>query len=165
MNFLGNYKDWIRQDIVDYLINNEGTRRPNVGKNPNVQEFITAKNVGYDLSTTWWHIYEPETVPFTIDLPIETNRKSMWWFIKLLPGGMMPMHRDPHVNFDDVNAPDRYWMPLQNYEPGHVFIYKDTMIKDYNVGDLWKYDNENEVHGACNISYKPRLTFLFTLYD
>lgn len=165
MIFLGNHKDWIDPKLVDYLLNNDGVKRPNIGKNPDVEEFRKAVEVGYDLSKTWWHIYEQDTIPFDIKPPIETDRDIIWWFIKLLPGGMMPMHRDPHVTFSDVSNPKRYWMPLQDYEPGHIFVYKDKMLDGYKTGDLWLYENENELHGACNISYVPRLTFLFTLYD
>lgn len=165
MYFIGNYKNWIDQSVVDYLLNNDGILRPNIGDNPDVEEFKNAEKAGYDLSKTWWHIYEPHILPFKINLPIQTEKSVIWWFIKLLPSGMMPMHRDPHVSFKNVKNPKRYWMPLQDYEPGHVFVYKNQFITDYNAGDLWNYGDSDELHGACNISYIPRLTFLFTIYD
>lgn len=165
MKFIGNYKDWIRPELVDYLLTTDGTLRPNVGPNPDVQEFKDAEQVGYDLTKTWWHIYEPNIVPFDIVPPISTDKNIIWWFIKLLPGGMMPMHRDPHVS-DEANLNvTRYWMPLKDYELGHIFIYDKQIIIDYKAGDLWAYTDANEIHGCCNIGYTDRLTFQFSTYD
>lgn len=165
MKFIGNYKNWIQPEIVDYLLANEGTRRPNIGPNPDVQEFKDAERVGYDLTRTWWHIYEPHTVPFDVVPPIQTSMKVLWWFIKLLPGGMMPMHRDPHVTDEENLNVTRYWMPLKDYEPGHIFIYDKQIISDYRAGDLWAYTDANEIHGCCNIGYTNRLTFQFSTYN
>jgi hypothetical protein len=166
MNFLGNYKDWIKPELIEYLLSNDGVRRPDAGENPDCEEFKLAPSVGYDLSKTWWHFYNEKSFPFEIQLPFETDQKFTWWFIKMMPGHYMPMHRDPHVTKDsDKSNCSRYWMPLQDYSPGHVFIYDDEMITRYTAGDLWKYTDANAIHGACNIGYLPRLTFLFTTYD
>ena len=166
MKFIGNFKDWIDPKVVEYLLANDGVARPNTpGKNPNIQEFIDAENVGYDLSKPWWYHYEKSIFPFDIKIPIETDKTVMWWFIKMKPGGMMPMHRDPHVTFDYVGNPKRYWLAMDDYVPGHVFVYNNIMLSDYKAGDLWMYTDPNELHGACNMSYKTRLSFLFTIYD
>jgi hypothetical protein len=76
-----------------------------------------------------------------------------------MPGQFMPMHVDPHVFDQQCN---RYWMPLQDYVPGHVFVYKDDMIKDYTVGDVYQFTDAAEIHGAANISHSPRLMLLVT---
>jgi hypothetical protein len=165
MKFVGNYKHWITKEVVDFLLNNDGTPRPNGGENPDCEEFKLAPQVGYDMTKTWWYFYNQKNMPFDLVPPIETDKSVIWWFIKMLPGNYMPMHRDPHVEHNDIGNPKRYWMALQDYEPGHVFIYKDTMLTNYKAGDLWEYEDANELHGACNISYIPRLTFLFTIYD
>lgn len=166
MKYLDNYRTWIKQEYIDFLLSNNGTPRPNGGKNPDCEEFRIAPTVGYDMSATWWYFYDPSDFPFELTPPFEGNRKWIWWFIKMLPGNYMPMHRDPHVYADDrIKDCKRYWMPLQDYQDGHVFIYDNKMITDYHAGDLYAYDDANAIHGACNIGYTPRLTFLFTTFD
>jgi len=166
MKYIGNFKDWIKQEWVDYLLVHDGTLRPKTAsENPDTEEFRIATSVGYDLTQTWWHHYCNTSCPLLISPPIPTDKEYMWWFIKLLPGGMMPVHRDPHVTEDGKYNVTRYWMPLQDYVPGHVFVYNNIFMTDYKAGDLWAYSDANEIHGACNISYVPRLTFQFTTYD
>ena len=59
MQFIGNYKDWVKDEYIDYMMSNDGTPRPSTkGSNPNSEEFRKAKERGYDLSSTYWDIYE-----------------------------------------------------------------------------------------------------------
>lgn len=166
MKFIGNFAEWIKPEWIEYLLTNDGSKRPSGGENPDSEEFRIATSVGYDMTKTYWHHYTGIKFPFDVTPPIPTNKEIMWWFIKMTPGQFMPMHRDPHVTADDdKHNCTRYWMPLQDYEPGHVFIYNKDFMVDYKAGDLWTYDTANEIHGAANIGYKPRLTFQFTTYD
>jgi hypothetical protein len=166
MKYIGNFSNWIKTEWVEYLLNNNGTMRPNTaGENPDSEEFRIATSVGYDLSKTWWQHYCKTSCPLQITPPIDTDKEYMWWFIKMIPGNYMPMHRDPHVTEKGKENCTRYWMPLQDYQQGHIFIYNNTFIKDYKAGDLWCYTDANEIHGACNIGYTTRLTFQFTTYD
>lgn len=166
MKYVGNFKDWIDPMWVEYLLTHDGTLRPGGGENPDSKEFQIATSVGYDLTKIWWQHYCETSCPLVLTPPIDTGKSYMWWFIKMLPGNYMPMHRDPHVITDtDKTNCTRYWMPLQDYKPGHIFIYKDNFMKDYKAGDLWMYTDANELHGACNIGYSTRLTFQFTTYD
>lgn len=166
MKYIGNFKSWINKDWLEYLLHTDGVARPNtLNENPDSEEFRIAPSVGYDLSKTWWYHYSEKSCPLIVEPPINVKNEYMWWFIKLLPGGMMPMHRDPHVTESDVTNVTRYWMPLQDYVPGHVFVYNNVFMSDYRAGDLWTYEDPNEIHGACNISYTPRLTFQFSTYD
>lgn len=166
MKYIGNFRSWIKEEWITYLLNNDGIARPSTTKeNPNSEEFRLGPSVGYDLTKTWWYHYSNSSCSLNITPPVEVENHYMWWFIKLLPGGMMPMHRDPHVTEDEKYNLIRYWMPLQDYVPGHVFVYNNIFMTDYKAGDLWTYTDANEIHGACNISYVPRLTFQFTTYD
>jgi len=166
MEFIGNYKNWIKQEWVDYLLTHDGTPRPSTAsENPDTSEFRLATQVGYDLTQTWWYHYCDTSCPLIITPPFPTNKQYMWWFIKLKPGGMMPVHRDPHVSESDKVNVTRYWMPLQDYTPGHMFVYNNIFMTDYKAGDLWAYTDANEIHGCANISYTPRLTFQITTYD
>lgn len=164
MKYIGNYSNWIRPEWVDYLLTHNGTPRPSTAsENPDTEEFRIATQVGYDLSQTWWYHYSEKSCPLELIPPIPVDNDYMWWFIKLLPGGMMPVHRDPHV-LEKHNV-TRYWMPLQDYTPGHMFVYNNLFMTDYKAGDLWCYTDANEIHGCANIGYTPRLTFQFSTYD
>lgn len=165
MKFIGNFKNWIDPEVINFILKNDGTKRPGGGRNPDSEEFKIAASSGYDLSETWWYIYEPDTLPFDIIPPIEKDKKIIWWFIKLLPGGKMPMHRDPHTYDSEISNVVRYWMPLQDYEPGHIFIYDKTFMHSYKAGDLYMYTDSDEIHGCCNIGYSTRLTFQFSTYE
>ena len=165
MRYVGNYAKWISPDIIAYLIDNDGTKRPGGGENPESPEFTMAAEVGYDLTKTYWHHYDEKSTSLQISPPIPTDKKVLWWFIKMIPGQFMPMHRDPHITETWFTNCTRYWMPLQDYSPGHVFIYNNVLMTDYKAGDLWQYTDANEIHGACNIGYSTRLTFQFTTYD
>lgn len=166
MKYIGNFYHWIKDEWINYLLNNDGVPRPNTfSENPDTEEFKIAPEVGYDLSKTWWYHYSEKSCPLKITPPINISNEYMWWFIKILPGGMMPMHKDPHVTESDVKNVRRFWMPLQDYVPGHVFVYNNIFMTDYKAGDLWSYIDANEIHGACNIGYTPRLTFQFSTYD
>jgi len=165
MKYIGNYADWINIEWVHYLLNNEGTPRPKTTKaNPDSPEFRKATSAGYDLTQTYWQHYDQDSCPLTFIPPFKTNGKLMWWFIKMLPGNFMPMHCDPHVTESGVIDCKRYWIPLQDYEHGHVFIYNKEFITDYKAGDVFMYDDANEIHGACNIGYTPRLVANFSTY-
>jgi hypothetical protein len=163
MKYIGNYADWIDSDWLPYILDTDGFPRPSGGNNPDVEEFRQAEKAGYSLDTTMWYIYEPHDFPFTVSSPIDTDKRFAFWFIKMKPGQFMPMHRDPVSSFK--NNVERYWFPLQDYEQGHVFIYEDSLFTDYKAGDLFKYDNPNAIHGACNIGWSPRVIGCFSFFD
>ena len=162
MQYLGNYADWIKPEWIDYLIANEGWLRPGDGPVSDEEEYRKAAKAGWNTKGGYWHYYNPRCCPLDIPCPIETTGVYEWWFVKFLPGDMMPMHKDV---FAFPGQTKRYWMPLQDYQPGHIFIYEDQLITDYRAGDLWTYDDINALHGACNIGYAPRITFQFTTYE
>ena len=97
MKYIGNFENWIKPEWIEYMLANNGTPRPSGGRNPESEEFKQATAAGYDLSQTYWYIYEPDTFPFEVTPPVEIEGKFLWWFIKMLPGNIMPMHQDPHA--------------------------------------------------------------------
>jgi hypothetical protein len=143
----------------------DGTARPGGGPNPDSEEFRKAKEHGYDLTQTYWYIYEPATLPFNITLPFDDRTDFLWWGIKMKPGNFMPVHRDPHTMDPVYHHCKRYWMALQDWEPGHIFMYDREVLVDYKKGDVFAYPDAQEIHCACNIGNTTRLTFHFTTYD
>lgn len=165
MIFIDNYADWVKEEYMTYMLNNNGTARPGGGRNPDSEEFKKAKQNGYDLSATYWYIYERDTFPFTIKLPWSDRSDFIWWGIKMNPGNFMPVHRDPHTYDKKYTKVSRYWMAMQDWEHGHIFMYDRQVLTDYKKGDVFLYPNAQELHCACNIGNTARLTFHFSIYE
>jgi hypothetical protein len=81
----------------------------------------------------------------------------------MLPGNFMPMHMDPHT-VQQQNA-DRFWIPLQDWQPGHIFMYEDYVTTNYKKGDIFQYANSAALHGAANIGSTPRVVLQITLHE
>lgn len=161
MHYVGNYIDIIPNGLIDYLLSNKGQPRPNNIPKHSLEEYKTYEhgvNAGYDLTATYWHIFESQDIPMQITPPWCTG-KVHWWITKMMPGDIMPMHEDPPTLKNNCK---RYWMPLQDYEAGHVFIIKDELITNYRAGDVFVYDVAQDNHGAANIGYTPRFVLQVT---
>lgn len=164
MKYIGNYIQDIPSKLINYLLNNDGQPRPNNLSKEAINAYDTyakGQDVGYDLSATYWHIFESQDIPMEI-IPTWTIGKVHWWITKMMPGDMMPMHEDPPTLKHDCN---RYWMPLQDYETGHVFIINDKLITDYKAGDVFAYNVAQDNHGAANIGFTPRLVLQVTEFN
>jgi hypothetical protein len=164
MKYVGNFVDWIKQEYIDYMLANDGTPRPAGGRNPDSEEFKKAKEHGYDLGQVYWYIFESDTFPFDIQKPFNDGHEYLWWGIKMNPGNFMPIHRDPHTYDPSLYEVKRYWMSLQDWEPGHIFMYEDQVLVNYKKGDIYCYPDPQAIHCACNIGNTPRLTFHFSTY-
>jgi hypothetical protein len=81
----------------------------------------------------------------------------------LYPGEFQAMHIDPQLT--EVNNPVRYTMFLQDWEPGHIFVWDDQYIANYKAGDMYEWSDPMTVHGPANIGYNTRYTLQITMYD
>lgn len=162
MKFLGNCS-FINNDWITEVLSKPGQARPRDWPPANAvesAEYARYKEAGYDLNAVNWWVYEKSDVSFDITHPW-IKGEYHWWITKLLPGQFMPIHTDPHTH--DLFC-KRYWIPLQDYQPGHIFIYGDNMIKDYKKEDVYEYFNSQDMHGAANIGHTPRLVLQITEY-
>lgn len=166
MMYVGNFADWIKDEYLEYVLNNPGIPRPGGGHNPDSEEFRKAKEHGYDLSQVYWYHYtnDNDSFPLSLELPFDNDKDHMWWFIKMKPGNFMPIHRDPHTYDPEFYDVKRYWMALQDWEPGHIFMYEDQTLVNYKKGDIYCYPDPQAIHCACNIGNTTRLTFHFSTY-
>lgn len=161
MKFIGNYKDWIDNSWLSYMIENDGFPAP-CKKIPEHEFenkiFNKFHNAGYNLNAEWSSFFEKENIPFDIEMPVDNA--VLWWFIRQKPGQFNPLHIDQ----DEENTKNvkRYWMPLQDYEPGHLFFYDDEIMTNYKAGDLYMYPRSDMVHGSCNIGFNIRLALNIT---
>lgn len=164
MIYLGNYADWIQQEWIDHLMNTTGYPRPGNKQPENAFEEnqnSTANNIGYK-NSVYWYKFTPENFPFDVTPPIDV-KPNLWWFVKMQPGNLIPLHID-----QDVEAGKKttlYWMSLTDQEDGHIFLCKNKMLTGYKKGNLYKLEHANDIHGSCNIGYTTRLIFNFTTYE
>jgi hypothetical protein len=166
MNYIGNYKNWIQDEWVAELLSSTGVARPKEGKRPDSPEeeleYNKAREAGYKDDAVYFYMFDQNSVSFNVIPPFITE-KYHWWITKMLPGNFMPVHRDPHALYQKNSK--RYWIPLQDWQPGHIFMYEDRVITDYKAGDVWVYEEAGALHGAANIGYTPRLVLQISTYE
>lgn len=173
MKFIANYKDWITDDLMNHLRTHDGETRPvwqpeRWQGHPLLDEFRELCRVGYAHRNHDFQQFNnscADMQDFPIILPTLPEQRNMcfWWFIKLLPGQMQAMHIDPHLV--EVTNPVRYTMFLEDYHPGHVFLYDDFLATNYKAGDMFEWSDPMCVHGCVNISFKTRYTLQITMHD
>lgn len=173
MKLLGNYAHWIKQEWIDHILNNDGWGLPRdwgTDQKSRVEGMIRlcgmnacerALSAGYDFSQVKYHVYNKSTSPF--DLKFTDDEDDVEWrFVKLKPGDVMPMHLDSDIPNYTCR---KYWMPLQDSDIGHVFIWKDTAMLNWKKGDLFQFDDANEWHGATNIGFTPRIILNINVWN
>jgi hypothetical protein len=161
MIYINNYAEWIDAEWVYKVLTQPGYARPRDWK-PAYEheslEYTKAANAGYKLDDVHFWLYEESNLAVKI-VPPWIKGKYHWWITKMYPGQFTPMHSDPHTVGEKCV---RYWMPLLDSDPGHVFLYKDTAIVNYKAGDLYQYEHAQDVHGAANIGHTPRIVLQVT---
>jgi hypothetical protein len=166
MNYIGNFAEWIDSSWVNEVSANRGTARPSEGKRPDSLEeeleYAKARAAGYKDDDTFFYMFTKNNTSFDIVAPF-INGKYHWWITKMLPGNFMPVHVDPHAIFQKNSK--RYWMPWQDYEPGHLFLYEEQVITNYKKGDLYEYANSSAIHGASNIGHSPRIVLQISTFE
>jgi hypothetical protein len=167
MNCIGNYAHWIKDEWIDYLKNNTGSQLPKeyTDDNRNTDGALAPfTDTEWDPMCVCCIRYESNDFPFTVELPIShEGYKHEYWFIKFPCGMGQPIHQDYNKEGNSVDI-KRYWMPLQDYERGHIFIYKDILITGYKKGDLYLYDDPDAWHTAGNFGLHTRLSLNMTYW-
>lgn len=130
------------------------------------EEYKMYHESNYDVFGEYFTLLEKLDLSFDIldDPPpfLDHNDKHItWWFSKMSPGSLMPMHIDRAKPDIEIN---KYWMPWTDYQYGHVFTIGDKVITNYKAGDVYKFDYAGDWHGACNIGYNDRIVLQITDY-
>lgn len=166
MKFYGNYADWIETQWLEELLSSQGTARPKEGKRPSSPkeefEYATARAAGYNDDATYFYMFTKDNTSFDI-VPPFISARFHWWITKMLPGNFIPMHIDPHTSYEKNSQ--RFWIPLQDWQPGHIFMYENFSITNYKKGDVWYYENPTALHGAINIGHTPRIVLQISTYE
>lgn len=177
MEFIANYKDWVTDELMSHLINHTGDTvnvwQPHRWQgHPVLDDARERAREGYSSGLHTFQQFNPRSEDmssYKIDLPKipgeDDSRIFLWWFIKLLPGQMQAMHIDPHLLELEKKNPRRYSLFLEDFKPGHIFVW-DTFIKsDYKAGDLYMWNDPMCYHGCVNIAFEPRYTLQITTHD
>lgn len=174
MKYIGNYSYWLKeQRIIEHLTECQGDITPvwqpdKWTGNPTVEKFKELARPGYSSNKHFFHqmnIDSEEMKDYNFSLPLLPKRRleKNWWFVMLYPGEFQAMHVDPQLL--NVKNPVRYTMFLQDWEPGHIFVYDDKIVTNYKAGDMFEWSDPMTVHGPANIGYNTRYTLQITLYD
>lgn len=168
MKFIKNIADQIDPNWLAEVMSKEGIHRPREGGIPTgpegESEWQKAIDSGYDPTASYFQMFDQSNCSF--DIPAFytcENKKHHWWITKMMPGNFMPMHVDPHTKTEKNSQ--RYWIPLQDWECGHIFAYEDTIITNYKAGDMWVYEDSQALHGAANIGLNPRVVLQVSVYE
>lgn len=165
MIYIGNFKNWINSEILNIILNTPGELRPlsheikNQKKHDTVEKWL---NAGYDLKKLSWQFFYQEHVGNLLP-PFDINgRKYKWWFSKLSPGDIFPLHIDSFP--DNEQDIERYWVACQDCEPGHIFVY-DNKILEYKAGDMYQFNEARDWHGAANIGFIPKVSYQLVIFN
>lgn len=167
MNYVGNFSNWIDAAWFEEVLANRGIGRPGEGKKPNSPEekleYQKAIAGGYDPASIYFYMFDKNSVSFTLPRPPFVEGNFHWWITKMLPGQFMPMHIDPHTNYEKNSR--RFWMPWQDYQGGHIFAYEDQIVANYKAGDVYEYSNSKALHGAANVGLSSRIVLQVSTYE
>lgn len=167
MKYIGNYNSWIDSRWLAEVLTSRGTGRPKEGQLPDspemAEEYRKAVAAGYKNDVIYFWMFDKHNVTFEIPKPPWVENNFHWWITKMLPGNFMPIHKDPHTMYQPNSK--RFWIPLQDWEIGHIIAYEDVVLTNYKAGDVWEYDDSTALHGAANIGYTPRIVLQVSTYD
>ncbi len=173
MKFKGNYSWWFTPDLLSRMEHDESgvTKLHSAGRwegHPALSQYIEKIKVYEKHKDNTFQQYFRVSDPFRddpIDLPElpETRNEIFWWIVKLKPGQYQTVHQDPHL-YTSVR-PVRYTMFLQDWQPGHIFIYNNKTISDYKAGDLFEWDSPLMEHAVINTSHVIRYSLQISMQD
>jgi hypothetical protein len=157
MQLVNNISEWIPDWLINFLL------QKSVGEiTPTCEEHYEHylakmwKEKGYDLNRLRFTFFYKNHFPQEIVLPNFFKNVVEVWCSKLEVGDLIPLHEDAYT-YDYQNI-ERYWIALQDWKYGHIFQHKDEIITKYKCGDVFKFDNAKDIHGACNFGYEPKLS-------
>lgn len=80
------------------------------------------------------------------------------------PGQVFGIHIDKlwHRNPVDPARIVRIIVSLADYEPGQILIYGNSILTQWQAGDVHIFDTLNVPHGTANLSVKPRPNITIT---
>jgi len=165
MNYVGNFANWIQQSWIDEVLAKEGwtvprdlSKDPQLKLNEDEQEWFKS---GYKMSDHFFSAFYKDDCSFNIEAPFSPQSWD-WWIVKMMPGQFIPIHGD--LAMATRKAAKSYWMPWQDWEPGHIFMFGDQTSVHYKKGDVFEYDASIK-HCAANVGLTPRIVLQIREYE
>lgn len=109
--------------------------------------------------------------PDMCHIPALQKMGEYWKFKRLrtrvhvqMPGQLFSWHVDKlwHRNPLAPHKMCRMVIFLEDYEPGQVMIYGNSVLTQWRAGDVHIFDTLNIPHATANMSYKPRVVMIIT---
>jgi hypothetical protein len=169
IEYIGNYQSAMPSSWIDHMNKSTGEIRPNkrmVITSEVAQQQKQWEDAGYnvDNSSATWELFHDWD--FTEQLDVTqfdfcAGKSVQWWVAKLKPGHCFPIHVDT-LKEEQIN-PKRYWIALDDYKWGHVFLIEDMCLRDYKRGDVFCFDNTP--HGAANVGLVNKYSLQLLTYN
>jgi hypothetical protein len=168
IKFIGNYVNSIPESWIPFMNQHTGEIRPN--KNMVITKEVLDqqkkwKELGYDDNdSVFWELFHD--FDLTENLKLDTfdfciSKQVQWWIAKLKPGHCFPIHTDTIKDYQK-NA-KRYWIALEDYKWGHIFLIDNICLRDYKKGDVFEIDNSP--HGSANIGLENKYSLQLLTFD
>jgi len=145
MRIIDNFRDWINPQWIEHCTEVKGLKQEG--------------NKGIDhvpFEGFEWELYDRHNTNFNVAPPFDFGTHNWdWWIKKLLPSDGFPV-----VTLTESTR--RLWMPLTDYEMGHIFIYDERMIAPYLAGDLFEFEH-NAPYAAVNLGTTPFYMMMFSV--
>jgi len=191
MKYIGNESEWITEEMMNRLSSSNGDSvaiwDPERWHGHPLLDKINVMGTawfGNTVANQYFHVFNSRTkdlegYDFKLPSLIKEQKCILWWFVKLNPGELQLMHYDMHllgvfhqnnkfsevVDTTSLVNPTRYTMYLQNWEPGHIFVYDDKLNVNYKKGDIYEWSGPEIFHGVANLSFNPRYTLQITMWE
>jgi hypothetical protein len=163
MLYKGNFSNIFEPEALQFILANQGDLRPQTNIDSyQLDNFGKWKSAGYDMSKIRWEVFSGDTPKFNFKISLPFKGTIKWWFAKLHPGDMFPLHLDTFPNNINVR---RYWIACQDYIPGHIFAYDDKILTGYKAGDVFMFDHSTVLHGSANIGFTPKISLQVAVTD
>ena len=132
MKYIGNFKDWLKSEWVEYTLANDGSPQPKYefeqndllgaierGERAEFCEFQQKyEAAGYKHDSLLYYVFDQTNFPFEIPLPPFVNLKEgqgyYWNLFKYHPGNLLPVHSDKATKWEK-NC-ERYWMSWLDWQ-------------------------------------------------
>jgi hypothetical protein len=176
MESLGNYWKHIKPEWIEYIKTQNGEQIPKdlkitlttdaddeVGSDRHINEDELAWfKAGYDPSSVFLSGFDRTSCPYNFIEAFDFAKPDEdWWIVKYKPGQFMPWHRDVKCAREGCNT---YWIPLTDWEPGHLFVYGDKTVSHYKAGDVFYQEDAWAPHCSVNIGHSIRIILQIRTY-
>ena len=168
IEFVGNYRDAIPSTWIEHMNTHTGEVRPNnrMVMTPEVKEMQDRwARAGYgEGSAATWELFHDWDFTEQLDLSkfdFCKDKQVQWWISKVPPGHCFPIHSDT-IKPELIN-PKRYWIAIDDYKWGHVFLVGNECLRDYKKGDVFIFDNS--LHGAANVGLENKYSLQILTSD